>query len=141
MPPVSVGDVERLRCLVVDDNQAFSENVTEILQGFGESAVAATSGVEALRLLRLDPFDLLFSDFHMPEMNGVELTHEAHKIQPTITTVIVSAYLSAREMADADQESCSIIVEKPLFIGKLQELLNTQRTTARWAASERVPQN
>jgi len=68
------------RVLVVDDNATNRRVLTLQAQGWGMRARAATSGAEALAMIRAgDPFDLAILDMQMPEMDGVTLAGEIRK--------------------------------------------------------------
>lgn len=83
--------VSPLRCLVVDDEPLAAALIssyvrrTDYLELVGEAGSAA----EALRILDNGTVDLLFTDIHMPGMNGVQL---ARQIPPGVRTVFTTAY-------------------------------------------------
>jgi CheY-like chemotaxis protein len=62
------------RALVVDDNVTNRFILTKQLEAVGMKVRTAASGTEALYLLeRQEPFDFAVLDFHLPEMDGVQL--------------------------------------------------------------------
>src|SRR6516165_4751933 len=61
------------RCLVVDDNAEFAENLAEILLSWCSEAIIATDPNSAIELLASKPFDLLVSDLKMPAIDGLQL--------------------------------------------------------------------
>src|SRR6202034_2179992 len=70
-----------LSVLVVDDNFTNRRILTEVLRRWGMLASSAASGVEALSSIRRafeaeDPFGLIITDVHMPEMDGFELAEK-----------------------------------------------------------------
>jgi two-component system chemotaxis response regulator CheY len=65
-----------MKILVVDDSKAMRMIIQRTLRqaGFSSHSVSeACSGVEALAVMRKEPFDLVLSDWNMPEMSGIEL--------------------------------------------------------------------
>jgi CheY-like chemotaxis protein len=54
--------------------------------------VQASSGPEALRVLREGPVDIVVTDYLMPAMNGVELVHEAQRLLPGLPALLVTGY-------------------------------------------------
>ncbi|MCC6536738.1 MAG: PAS domain S-box protein [Bryobacterales bacterium] len=63
-----------LRVLLVEDNPVNQRVGARLLEQLGCQVQVACDGVEALIIARRDPFDLIFMDFQMPEMDGCEAT-------------------------------------------------------------------
>lgn len=64
------------RVLIVDDSvttRRVVRRALDLAQLPISEIVEATNGEEALTRLRVEPFDLVMTDIHMPKMNGVEL--------------------------------------------------------------------
>ncbi|TKB91685.1 MAG: PAS domain S-box protein [Nitrospira sp.] len=79
------------RILIVDDNDTNRLIVREHLQRFGALLVEASDGVAALAALQKardqgEPFSLAILDYHMPNMNGLELA-EAIRVLPDDRTL------------------------------------------------------
>lgn len=64
--------VSSLRILVADDNAVNVKVLTSLLSRLGHPADIATNGVEVLAAMDRKPFDLVFLDIQMPEMDGLE---------------------------------------------------------------------
>lgn len=60
--------------LTVDDASTMRKMVSFTLRGVGHEVLEATDGAAALALLRTRPVDLIITDIHMPNMDGIELT-------------------------------------------------------------------
>ena len=81
---------QRLRVLVVEDSAAMRSFVTATLEEGGRFDVTtAGSGFEALRVLPRAHIDLIITDIHMPDINGLELVKfvresERHKLTPMV---------------------------------------------------------
>jgi two-component system chemotaxis response regulator CheY len=62
------------RVLIVDDSRATRELLTSSIETIEDTSVTETSsGVEAIRILSQDAFDLILTDVHMPDLSGLEL--------------------------------------------------------------------
>src|ERR1700694_2193535 len=112
------------RCLVVDDNSAFAENLAEILSDWGEESVVATSGPSALDLLQAGGFYHLLVELRMPVMDGVQVIREARRIQPNIASVIISAYANDLDLQRARPEGCmAVFCKQPFPFKELKAVL------------------
>jgi len=112
------------RCLVVDDNVEFAENLAEILLSWCGEAVIATDPNSAIQLLASKPFDLLVSDLKMPLMDGLQLIRKAHQLQPKLLSVIVTAYANDHSLERALEEGCiAVLCKQPLPLEQLRTLI------------------
>ncbi|KQV54813.1 histidine kinase [Caulobacter sp. Root343] len=70
--PVAALDLAGARVLVVDDNVVNQTVARAILEAVGVSVATVGDGYAALARLRVEDFDVVLMDVHMPEMDGVE---------------------------------------------------------------------
>lgn len=91
-------DVHSMKILIVDDNSAAREIMREYLGAMGFQTSAASSGKDALDMLQngnKEPYDAVFVDWQMPNMDGVQTIREMYqleqlKLMPAV--VLVTAY-------------------------------------------------
>lgn len=91
-----------LRILVADDNAVNVKVVTSLLSRLGHPAEVATNGKEVLAAMDREPFDLVFLDIQMPEMDGLEaarrIREQAHlRDRPWLVALTANAMNSDRE--------------------------------------------
>ena len=70
---------EGTRVLVAEDNIVNQKVATMMLQSFGCCVEVAANGREALKSIDALPFDIIFMDCEMPEMDGYEATAEVRR--------------------------------------------------------------
>ena len=81
----------KVKLLIVDDEAMAAEYLRRSLQDLPNCEVRAVcSGKRALRVLGQESFDVLITDFNMPNMNGKTLTARAHKLYPQMVVIMVS---------------------------------------------------
>lgn len=71
-----------IRVLIVDDSASMRAVVKKTLAAAGyavETCLEAQNGAEALAILHREPVDVVLSDLHMPEMDGLELLRTLQK--------------------------------------------------------------
>jgi CheY-like chemotaxis protein len=59
--------------LLIDDEEALRHTLARIFQRAGFDITTSASGQEGLALLSQQPFDLVYLDIRMPDMNGLEV--------------------------------------------------------------------
>jgi PAS domain S-box-containing protein len=85
--------VERhLRVLAVDDDRLVLFNTAAMLEDLGHTVAEATSGEEALELLKQQPFDLVIADQAMPKMTGVQLMGAIREHWPNLPVILASGF-------------------------------------------------
>lgn len=117
-----------MKILVVDDSKAMRIIVLRTLKqaGYGDHAFSeATNGKEALDLLHKESFDVVLSDWNMPEMTGIELLNavRAEKIAVRFGFVTSEGTPSMREQASA--AGAEFLVAKPFTVETFQEALRS----------------
>lgn len=118
--------------LVVDDDPVACEHAKVVLETAGITTEIAMSGKEALEMVRLrharlDPYNLIIVDWHMPEMDGVETTRQLRSIiNDESAIIILTAYNWDDVMEEAVSAGVDSFIAKPLFFGSLlEEFQNT----------------
>jgi len=89
------------RVLVVDDERSMRELLAIVLKRDGYDVLVADNGRMALDLLRRERVDILITDIRMPEMNGVDLLREAKRIDPEVTSIVMTAFASTETAVEA----------------------------------------
>jgi CheY-like chemotaxis protein len=117
-----------LRILAVDDSWEVLEYFREYARQYEIQCETAFDGVEACKLMEnteAPPFDLVFVDWRMPNMNGIELTE---KIRARFGTEVVVIMISASQWETIEEEAKKAGVDgfmpKPLFPSVLTETIN-----------------
>lgn len=88
------------RILVVDDEESMRDIMSDTLKDAGYAVETATTGEEALFIMREDPAWVLFLDLKLPGMNGNELCRTIRKDWPMAICFAVTGYATLFELAD-----------------------------------------
>ena len=94
----------KLSILLAEDNQINAVLATALIKRAGHQVRVAVNGAEAVEALKTDPYDLVFMDMHMPEMDGLEAAQEIRKLDVDMAAVPIVA-LTANAMA-SDRQKC-----------------------------------
>lgn len=111
----------KLSALIVDDEITVCEHTKVILSDMGMKAEWVDSGEQAVEIVRRKwekhaYFDVIFIDWKMPGMNGIETAREIRKIVgPEVTIIIMTAYDWVSIEQDAKKAGVNMLISKPLF--------------------------
>jgi CheY-like chemotaxis protein len=124
-PPVNKKKTDRsLRILVVEDNHDALHIACELLTLLGYQARGASTAEEAIQLFGAEPFDILFTDFTLPGMNGAELAKRLRDVKPDLRIVVASGY---GDSGAFKKELDAMVITKPYDLSKLEEILTQFR--------------
>ena len=119
---------QALRVLVIDDDPEGARSLSELFRCYGCATAVAYSGRVGLRLAKLFKPELVFVDFDMPDMNGLEVVSEAKVIDAEAGRHCMYVCLTAggpeitQEKADA--AGFSRLLYKPLKVTDLLAVLH-----------------
>ena len=119
-------DVTLLRVLVVDDSRFARKHIIRVLAGMGIPApVEAEDGKQAIEILNNQSFDLIVTDYNMPEMDGKELTETVRQSNAYshIPILMVSSEANDTHLANIAQAGVDAICDKPFEPATVRDLL------------------
>jgi PAS domain S-box-containing protein len=126
---------DKVRILAVDDSPEVLEYFKDFTESMGMSCSTASDGTEAYDLIKAaydhsegesPPFDLVFVDWRMPRMNGIELTQEIkNQFGKNIVVIMISAAEWATIEMDAKKAGVDGFISKPLFPSQILDCISS----------------
>ncbi len=126
-PAVLSGNLAGCSVLVVDDQQAVLTVITEMLEEAGAEVAPTNAPADVVEALRDDPgaWDLVITDYDMPEMSGDELACQVRQQAPGLPVLLITALASIRPLSGKMFDAC---IEKPVnkerLIGTVERLVS-----------------
>jgi signal transduction histidine kinase len=125
---------ERLRVLVVDDEEGIRLGVARVLERFTSSfpdiaaeisydVETAASGEDAVERLRDAPPDILLLDLKLPGIGGLDVLREARNLDPPVLTVMVTAYASVTTAVEATRGGTFDFLPKPFTPNEIKAVV------------------
>lgn len=109
--------------LCVDDEPGIVRSLQWLLQKQFK-VFTATSGAEALELVKQNDFDVIISDQRMPMMSGVELLREVRRLSPRTMRILLTGYSDTKAIVSSVNESEVFrFINKPWNIGELPKVV------------------
>ncbi len=121
--PNTRGKKTRAKILVVDDEQCIRAMLRAVLTNEGYDVSEADDGTTAIKAVGNQPFDFIFMDVCMGEMDGIAALREIKKMNPMLPVVIMTAQPSFRSAVDALKSGAYDYLSKPLNIHELRALV------------------
>jgi CheY-like chemotaxis protein len=114
----------RTRVLVVDDSSTMRSIVCKTLAAtrFPLEVTEADEGVAALKLAREREFDIVFLDYNMPGLNGLETLSEFKREQRRVSVVMITSTRDD-ELARKARELGAAFLKKPFFPADIEAVL------------------
>jgi CheY-like chemotaxis protein len=134
-----------MRVLLCDDNLINQKVALRLLQQMGYKADVANNGLECLQAIERQPYDLIFMDVQMPEMDGLEATRQIRLRQQTPETPghfksnIAIVAMTANAM-QGDREKC-LAAGMDDYVAKPVRPEDIRLVLERWGARMNLGEN
>lgn len=119
-------DIDELKVLLVDDSALARKHIRRTLSSMGlENVIEAENGREAVNILNNTLFDLILTDYNMPEMDGRELSAyiREQSNQSSVPIIMVTSEHNENRLAAVQQAGVSAICDKPFEPGNVKQLI------------------
>ncbi len=83
---------DRIRLIIVDDEQEFADVLVKRMRRRGMEAAAAFNGEQALRLMRGNSFDLAIVDLKLEGMDGIEILRIFKMLDPGMPVLMLTGH-------------------------------------------------
>jgi len=111
------------RLLIVDDERSIRFGIGEWARDAGYEPLEASSGREALELMREQPVDAVVLDLKLGDMDGLQVLKRLREVEPQIPVVMLSAHATFDHVVQAVQAGAFWFLSKPLDNDALGALL------------------
>lgn len=120
-------DVSQIKVLLVDDSRLARNHIKRVLNNMGlEDIIEAENGAIAISYLKEEEFDLVVTDYNMPEMDGRELS-EYIRFNPETKHIpiimVTSESTESAHMANIQQTGVNALCDKPFESDEVRNIL------------------
>jgi DNA-binding response OmpR family regulator len=119
---------ERLKILVVDDEQVILDSATRMLGSDRCQVLTALDAESAMDILRAEGPDILVSDLVLPGASGMELLESASEHDPSLVSIITTGYSTVENAVRAMKRGAFDFLPKPFTF---EELLSSTSRAVR----------
>ncbi len=121
--PKSAPVLQQKRILVVDDEPFVCDAVKMMLNFDGHVVDTASNARDALAIFDQGKFDLIITDFAMPEMKGDELAAAIKAKCPNQPVVMITAYAEMLQASGKNMPGVDLVISKPFLLENLRDAI------------------
>ena len=111
---------DRIRLLVIDDDDSGREALTMLLRSVGYDVTSAATGLSALDLIDREQYQVIVSDLFLPDKNGFDILQSVQKVSPVTEVIVVTGHASAQSAVRAMKEGAFDYITKPIDFDELK---------------------
>lgn len=119
---------EKVRILVVDDEETLQEVFSRMLSSRGYSVDIASTAHEALEKIKSTKYQVCLLDVTLPDMRGTELLRLVHQMDPSMKKIMVTGDWVPHDVALAKKNGAEEFILKPLsrddLVSAVESVLN-----------------
>jgi len=107
------------KILIIDDERSIRNTLKDILEFEKHQVVLAENGKVGLEQALSAPFDVIFSDIKMPEMDGIELLSALMENEVEAPVVMISGHGNIDTAVECIKKGAFDFIEKPIDLNRL----------------------
>jgi PAS domain S-box-containing protein len=128
----AVADQRSLVVMAVDDDMLVLTNTVAMLDDLGHTAIAASSGKEALEVLRKqNSVDLVITDYAMPQMTGLQLADAIKKEWPELPVIVATGFAEMEPETESGLPKLAKPFTQPELAKELERIVPKIRSGGR----------
>jgi len=112
------------KCLVVDDSESMLRMLTLFMEHLGFDPVTAHDGDEGISAVREYHPQLVVSDIHMPNRNGLLLLQDIKALNPELPVILITGYVHYKADANAVSIQPDAFMEKPFTLEQMRDAVD-----------------
>lgn len=101
------------KVLVIDDEDIVLKSCYRVLTPEGYDVKTAKSGVDGLKMLEKEPFDIVLVDIKMPDMDGIEVLRRVKGEWPDTQVIMITGYGTVSSIVTARKIGAFDYLQKP----------------------------
>jgi CheY-like chemotaxis protein len=124
MTATPTGTEPGFHILIVDDNEMGLLARKQVLRELGHRVTVVSSAREAVKRFTSEAFDLVVTDYRMPDMDGIEIIRRARAQNPEIPIILISGFTNALGLNETSTGADVVLQKSALEVSQLIRAVN-----------------
>ena len=112
------------KCLLVDDSESMLNLLSLFMEHLGFEPLTARDGDEGIAVVKNQHPQLVVSDIHMPNRNGLLLLQDIRQLNPVLPVILITGYISYKSDLNSITVEPDAFMEKPFTLEQLKETIS-----------------
>ncbi|MDI6864847.1 MAG: sigma-54 dependent transcriptional regulator [Thermodesulfovibrio yellowstonii] len=115
--------MEMIKVLVIDDEKITLKNLEHVLKKEGYDVTGTDSGVEALKLIEKQEFDIVLTDIKMEKVDGFEILRKCKALYPDTEVIMITGYATVENAVTAMKQGAFYYIAKPFKLDIIRKII------------------
>jgi len=125
--------------LVVDDEEISRSNIEHVLVKEGHQVTTAIHGLDALKKMKNQQFEILITDLKMEKMDGMQLIESVKEFSPDTDIIMITGFATVNSAVSAMQKGAAHYLPKPLNLEELRSVIRQITESRKHFQMSRTP--
>ncbi|ACI20997.1 MULTISPECIES: sigma-54-dependent transcriptional regulator [Thermodesulfovibrio] len=112
-----------IKVLVIDDEKITLKNLEHVLKKEGYDVTGTDSGVEALKLIEKQEFDIVLTDIKMEKVDGFEILRKCKALYPDTEVIMITGYATVENAVTAMKQGAFYYIAKPFKLDIIRKII------------------
>jgi DNA-binding response OmpR family regulator len=112
-----------VRIMIIEDDEEMRSLLKDFFQEEGFETDSASNGVDGLRILSKDRFDLVITGIRMHGLTGLDILPKIRGLKPETPIIVITAYGGDHGRRRSLERGATTYLEKPIHLSQLGRLI------------------
>lgn len=113
-----------MNLLIVDDEKLVRWSIQQSMGKDEFNVTSASDGAEAIEKIKHKQFDVIITDFVMPDCDGIEVAKKTMELQPGTKIIMMTAYDSLLNKEEAKRAGVTSFINKPFQVSEVRSAVS-----------------
>jgi len=111
------------KILVIDDEKITLKNLEHILKKEGYDVTVTDSGIQALKLIEEQQFDIVLTDIKMEKVDGFDILKKCRSLYPDTEVIMITGYATVENAVEAMKQGAFYYISKPFKLDIIRKIV------------------